>query len=71
MFSKFRISEIPTIEASKQLKKSKKYIPLDANAFKQISTKKNVKNMESIWDMMIGSVDNYSEKVRSKRIKPA
>jgi hypothetical protein len=41
MFIRLRISDINTITASKQLKKSKKNMPLDAKTLKQISIKKN------------------------------
>jgi ABC-type lipopolysaccharide export system ATPase subunit len=42
--------EITTIVASKQLKKSEKYMPEEANAFKQISIRKKVRKALSIWD---------------------
>jgi hypothetical protein len=44
----FKIKEIKTMAPSKQLKKSKKYIPCDAKILRKISTKKNMRNAPSI-----------------------
>jgi hypothetical protein len=68
---KLRISEIITIDASKQLKKSTKNIPEDANTFSTISIKKNVKKEKSIVDIVLGSVSRMSEKVKSNKMKTA
>lgn len=69
--NQFKIYDTSTITASKQLKPSVKYMPLDANAFNTISTKKKVKKAESICAIMYGSVSKDSENTKSNRMNTA
>lgn len=66
----FKINEIKTIAPSKQLKKSKKYIPYDAKILRQISQKKNIRNAPSIMFIISGfkfsKSDNPSSNIMNR-----
>jgi hypothetical protein len=61
-------NDMSTITKSNMLKKSNKYIKLDANVFNIISAKNNDKNAKSILDNIKSDIPNISAIVNQNRI---
>ena len=63
------IIEAMTMTASKELKKSRKYLPLDAKVLRQISMKKMRRNAKSMLDKNSSEIMTISARVNQNNMK--